>query len=459
MNEMLAFISSSQFLVAVIFLLIALFLMREYRAKQTTLKSLNQAFGSPNKPKEKTLKNNAEESASAEITKIDAEEAVQQFSLIATDNSEIALKRANIDISHLEIDKYVQLPALGSVRDGVVAKSALSSALGGTTQLGSVAAVNPNGIFTATVSPELLTKFGDGTYSTMIHGSKGIVQNAGYQAASTSVFAPLIVFQAMSIVTGQYYLQGITKQLENIDRKIERLVNLHHVERLAKIRHSVNLVKKLSKINHPNIEDMVSLKMMQNEIGIIHEEYAHQLSTLDLDDLKNSEKWNTSAKIEELYTKVNNASVDFNLNMAITTDEVLHLITLIEIVLNSRMSDHVKNRAMRLGELMNKVRSWDSQEFYRAKFGDTLVADFYPTVIKKAQEIYNKGNLSKGKVQLAISDFYRKEAQLKTNIQGKIHTLEMGRKLIRQMEEPVEILYISNDLSGDYILVKRDTTI
>jgi len=454
MTEILAFVSSPQFLVTAILVLITLLLLKNSIVKQVMLKSSSQTPNPANELGGKATENGL---VVSDITEIESPSAdpIQQFSLIAADNSELVLKRISVDISLVEIDKYVQVPTLGSIRDGMVAKSVLSSVVGDATQLGSVAAANSNGLFTATVNPTLLTKFGNGTFSTMVHGSKGIAQHAGYQAASASVFAPLIVFQAMSMVTGQYYLQGITKQLKSIDKKIERLVQLHHVERLAKIRHGVHLVNKLYRINHPNIEDMISLKMMQNEMGIIHEEYVHHLSTLDLDDLKNSEKWTTSAKLEELFAKVNDASFDFNLNMAITTDEILHLMTIIEIVLNSRMSDHVENRAKRLGELLEEVSGWDSKEFYRARFGDTSVADFYSTAIEKAQEIYDKGNLGKKKVSSAISEIKGKQAQIEENIGGKIHALEMGRTLIKQMEEPVEILYLSDTLSGDRVLVKR----
>ncbi len=457
MTEILAFVSSPQFLVTAVLVLITLLLLKNSIVKQVMLKSLSQIPNPPNEPGGEAAENGLVVSDIIEVESPSVE-TVQQFSLVAADNSELALKRISVDISSVEIDKYIQVPTLGSIRDGMVAKSALSSAIGNGAQLGSVAVANPNGLFTATVNPTSLTKFGDGTFSTMIHGPQGIVQNAGYQAASASVFAPLIVFQAMSIVTGQYYLQGITKQLGSIDKKIEQLVQLHHVERLAKIRYCVHLLKKLHGINHPNIEDMMSLKMMQNEIGIIHEEYVHHLSTLDLDDLRNSEKWKTSAKLEELYAKVHDASFDFNLNMAITTDEILHLITIIEIVLNSRMSDHVENRAKRLGELLKEVSIWDSKEFYQARFGDTSVADFYSTAIEKAQEIYDKaiwGNFGKEKVSSAISEFKGKQAQIEENIGGKIHALEMGRKLIKQMAEPVEILYLSDTSSGDRVLVKR----
>jgi hypothetical protein len=455
MTEILAFVSSPQFLVTAVLVLITLLLLKNSIVKQVMLNSLSQIPNSPNEPSGKTTENGLAISDTTAVESLSAD-PVEQFSLIASDDSELVLKR--IDISSVEIDKYIQIPTLGSIRDGVVAKSMLSSFAGSATQLGSIAAANPNGIFTSTVNPASLTKFANDTYSTMIHGSKGVVKHAGFQSASTSVFAPLIVFQALSMVTGQYYLQGITKQLESIDKKIERLVQFHHIERLAKIRHCVHLVQKLHRINHPNIEDMVSLRRMQSEIGVIHEEYVHYLSTLDLDDLKNLKKWFTSAKLEELLAKVNDTSFDFNLKMAVTTDELLHLMTIIEIMLNSRMSDNIENRARRLGELVEEVSEWDSKEFYRTRFENTSVADFYAAAIEKAQEIYDKGTWGKDKVSSAINHLKEKQAQIEESLGGKIHALEMGRTFITQMTEPVEILYLSDSSSGDRILVKRQAT-
>ncbi|NNM55507.1 MAG: hypothetical protein HKM05_12415 [Spirochaetales bacterium] len=457
MPAVLNFVTSSQFIVSFGILLISLLLLKRSITKQVM--KITEIM--PGKPIGTNGSTSLVTSAVTPVGKVEvsAPNAVQQITMISSDKSELSLTRFGSDFASVEIDKYVQIPTLGSIRDGLTTKSALSSTLGGLTQVGAVALSNPNGLFTATVNPTLLTKFGDGTFSTMIHGSEGIAQNAGYQAASASVFAPLIIFQAMSMVTGQYYLQGITKQLESIDKKIERLVQLHHIERLAKIRYCVSLIKKLHMVEHPNIEDMVSLKMMENEIGIIHEEYVHQLSSLDLAELKNSDKWKTSSKLEELYSKVNDASFDFSLNMAITTDELLHLITIVEMILNSRMSDNVENRAKRLGELLNLVKSWDAKEFYRARFGDTSVAEFYSKAVDKAQEIYDKAIMGKDKVLSAISEFKGKQAQIEENIGGKIHALEMGRKLIKQMAEPVEILYLSDSNLGDRVLIKRNETI
>jgi hypothetical protein len=108
------------------------------------LNSLSQIPNSPNEPSGKTTENGLAISDTTAVESLSAD-PVEQFSLIASDDSELVLKR--IDISSVEIDKYIQIPTLGSIRDGVVAKSMLSSFAGSATQLGSIAAANPNGIF------------------------------------------------------------------------------------------------------------------------------------------------------------------------------------------------------------------------------------------------------------------------------------------------------------------------
>ena len=54
-----------------------------------------------------------------------------------------------------------------------------------------------------------------------------------------------------------------------------------------------------------------------------------------------------------------------------------------------------------------------------------------------------------------ISELEEKQEMMDDNLRGKIHVLEMGQKLIKQMTEPVEILYLSDFSTGDRIFVKR----
>lgn len=67
---------------------------------------------------------------------------------------------------------------------GLKAGSAIGQQLYSIHQL---AAQAPNGLFTATTNPALLSKLSDGTVSTMVHGSKGIVAHYGFEELKESV--------------------------------------------------------------------------------------------------------------------------------------------------------------------------------------------------------------------------------------------------------------------------------
>ena len=83
------------------------------------------------------------------------------------------------------------------------------------------------------------------------------------------------------------------------------------------------------------------------------------------------------------------------------------------------------------------------------------MADFYPAVIEKAQEIHNTGKWGKGKVSSIISELEHKQEMMEDNLRGKTHMLEMGQKIIKQMTEPIEILYLSDSSARDCVFVKR----
>src|SRR6185369_4233715 len=86
-------------------------------------------------------------------------------------------------------DKYIQIPITSPFSGTQMAKSAMGNVLGTIGQVGIQKILNPNGIFSATVNPGMLTKFANGSTSTMIHGTKGIVGHAGFTSANVSVFA------------------------------------------------------------------------------------------------------------------------------------------------------------------------------------------------------------------------------------------------------------------------------
>ncbi|AZR73217.1 hypothetical protein BBF96_07365 [Anoxybacter fermentans] len=150
-------------------------------------------------------------------------------------------------------------------------KSLASQVVGLAANLG-VARFTLNGLYTATVNPASLIKYSNGTLGSIVRGQRGLFEaHAGFKPAGSAVLAPILMFQVMSIITGQYYLHGINKQLNIINEKLDELIRLNHVERSAKIKACIHVLRDLSKRKTANIEDMIQLKQAMFELKVIHE--------------------------------------------------------------------------------------------------------------------------------------------------------------------------------------------
>lgn len=98
-----------------------------------------------------------------------------------------------------------------SLMTGNVSQTALQVANQGMT-LAQIAKQAPNGLFTATANPANLSKFANGTTSTMVRDSSGrLTEHAGFADIGLSAsLNPAIILsagmQVMSAISGTYYL-------------------------------------------------------------------------------------------------------------------------------------------------------------------------------------------------------------------------------------------------------------
>ncbi|GEM_PF-5246047 len=134
--------------------------------------------------------------------------------------------------------------------------------------------------FRATVSPELLSKFNDGTYSTIIRDSNGhIISHAGFEQISPIDFTPLIVFKIASLVTSQYYLHNISEQLNYIKENLDFLKRNIYQETIGEILSIGNEIDR--KIKDPNTEDdsfLNTLEGYRRKIEKISIDYKQKLN-------------------------------------------------------------------------------------------------------------------------------------------------------------------------------------
>ena len=360
----------------------------------------------------------------------------------------ISFKKISID----EIQKY-NYQEITSDR----IKGGLSNVVSAGTQIAAVSALNPSGLFTATVSPQLLTLFADGTVSTMIHQGGHIVAHAGFQSISATVFAPIAIMQLMSMITGQYYMNGITKQLKNIDKRINLLIKFHHTEKIAKLENAQILLKQLCDVKYPGIEHLTQLKTVEIEVGSIYREYLQYLA--DSKEVKNKISETASIfsqkHLDNLFSLDDESNFSYYFYMVTTADEILHLIPIIEFMINVKMNIKDNSRNNQIEELYNRIANFSKNDFFANSTGKNLLEEYYDPFIAEAQKILNTTAFHQEDCERRKKIMDNRKENIKKEVLGTVETLKIKTKLVEQMTQPVDILYSINADGNEMIYIKQ----
>jgi hypothetical protein len=102
---------------------------------------------------------------------------------------------------------------------------------------------------------------------------KSFGSHAGFVNANAAVFAPILIFQFASMLTGQYYFNGMTKQLTAIQQGINQILQSYHNERIAKIKTYTEKLMEYEKSDFFTLEDFVNIDKIKMELGVIRYEY------------------------------------------------------------------------------------------------------------------------------------------------------------------------------------------
>jgi hypothetical protein len=360
----------------------------------------------------------------------------------------ISFKKISIDA----IEKY----RYQEITSDVI-KGDLSSIVAGGAQIAAISALNPGGLFTATVSPQLLTTFANGTFSTMIHQGGSIAAHAGFQSISATVFAPIAIMQLLSMVTGQYYMNGITKQLKSIDRKINELIKFHHTEKIAKLENAQKLLKQLYDTQYPGIEHLTQVKAIEMEAGSIYSEYSKYLEDSQNAKLKINEDLELSSQkdFDKLFAVDDESGFSFNFYMVTTSDEILHLIPIIEFMLNVKMNSEQTDRTRQIEEIFNKISKYTEDDFFANSMGKIVLNNYYMPFIAKAKKIANATWFHKDECKARLKLLEQRMDGLKSNVLESSETLNIKTKLVEQMTSPIEILYSINEDGKNIVYIKQ----
>ena len=255
-----------------------------------------------------------------------------------------------------------------SLMTGNVSQTALQVANQGMT-LAQIAKQAPNGLFTATANPANLSKFANGTTSTMVRdASNHLVEHAGFAnvGLSTSVNPAIILsagMQVMSAVSGTYYLHKINAQITDMDAKLEELLNIHHDANIGRL---IAARKGLSEIANREFVDATDVSAIRNykkTADEIYEEYMHRLKRQE-----NELNLKIDPKVEEKKLR----DINFTMTIAFEANKLSLYAELIEIGTRMKIGDPI--------EIINALTRQLEQNYSNS---------FYHNVESEVEKIYS----------------------------------------------------------------------
>lgn len=141
----------------------------------------------------------------------------------------------------------------------------------------------PNGLFTATVNPAKLSKFANGTTTTMVRDTSGhLVEHAGFADIGLSAsLNPAIILsagmQVMSAVSGTYYLHKINAQITEMDAKLEEILNIHHDTNIGRLIAARKSLSEIANRDFVDTTDLSTIRIYKKTADEIQEEYMYRL--------------------------------------------------------------------------------------------------------------------------------------------------------------------------------------
>ncbi|WP_271423594.1 hypothetical protein [Aequorivita sinensis] len=197
---------------------------------------------------------------------------------------------------NFNLDKNWTLLSSAIKSDNLFSQAASASGFAATT------AYSTNGLYLATVNVNSLMVYKNGAISSITTKGGQFGQHAGFVSANTSVFTPILAFQFASMITGQYYFNGLSKQLTSIHKSINELISLHHNERLAKLRYINFKISELNERSYFTTEDYILIDKLKYDLSTIRFEYllaAEQEINKSLDKVNDVDNSDTIEIISE----------------------------------------------------------------------------------------------------------------------------------------------------------------
>ena len=328
-------------------------------------------------------------------------------------------------------------------------KNLAGSPISGILQGTAVKALAGNGLYTATVAPELLMRYSNGTIASMIKEGGKFAAHAGFTAAEAAVFAPMIVFQVLSIITSQYYLNGINKQLTAIQNSLDRLKNLNYSEDEGKLFSIQETISNILTSKQPLREDISiisacrkeSLEIAAKYLSMLNKQFAPEKTKIHSDEKK---------RLDEIKDEINKTDGEFYMNMAYTAYS-LSSMSDVALLYTLTYCNNKEDYHLRIQDLIQKMDlTWNEHEKNYIDASSKFYSSF-DTLINKYKEKwpYDYENDYELIQKLNEFDNHKKE---RIEMIKKSPSVELKNELKNYLETPRDVLMCFDENGQQYIL-------
>lgn len=355
---------------------------------------------------------------------------------------------SRIDSSaNLSTKKFQEITARGSAIGANLIQGAMP-ALAQAQTLSQIAKAAPNGLFTATGPLSELMKYKDGTVGSIVMKGGKVANHSGFQQVALSVANPAVVvgagMQAMAMISGQYYMDKISKQLDGIEHGIERLIGFHHDANIGKLRSIENRMREIIGKMHVDETDIIALQSGIRDADSILMEYTTRLERLS----KTGQI--TEIQVRTIRSHLSAARELKNLRANTEEHELYYSFQIClfanKLMLESKKAEFVTR--MKIGETQKAIEVFEAfNSMYQRSF-ICNASDFLDTLYKpindKATSLVKRQWFESKKAKGELQSIDAKKADLQGHI-GLMSDDGSDEKMIRSFTEDSEILYLPSD--------------
>lgn len=321
--------------------------------------------------------------------------------------------------------------------------------------LGEIAKKAPNGLFTATVDPSTLSKFADGTTTTMVRDTANkLAGHAGFQNVEkigkvNPLMAVNVGMQALAAISGQYYLHQIFDQLDGINSNLEKLIEFHHDEKIGILLNTKNRLSEIIQRKNVDGSDINEIRDLRNKIGEVFQEYKTRLDRerKNVAEFK-SREWFVEKRVDYYGKEIDEMS--FTLQICFEADRLSMQAELAEIAVRMKMN---------YADLMLEELFYQLKDNYDNSFSisiDDKIKEIFEPINLNAKEIVGDGKdfifIDKNPEKL-LNYIYHKSNQLEEQLNTKADSKIINQVLFERNQQQEVAITLDEELKRQRIFI------